>query len=232
MVVAMLLAHLVGDFILQWDRLALWKSREFKGVIFHGFIILIVTWAFTLPFDPTWWRGVLFITIVHFFIDAFQFYVKLPVTPLVRFLLDQFAHYLVIFIALIWAGFLNPSTLGADLLASLKATPLLSALLGYAFITMPVWVFLKFAVYGVIKGSAPNFPDGPNKYIGILERLLIATMIAFGQFLLIPLVALPRLILDWPRVVRSGREPIYTSELIASITLAAAVGFALRWLPI
>lgn len=232
MVVAMLLAHLVGDFILQWDRLAHWKSREFKGIIFHGVIILIVTWAFTLPFDPTWWWGVLFITIVHFFIDAIQYYVKLPVTPLVRFLLDQVAHFLVIFIALIWGGFLSPMSLGRDLLSSINDTPILAALLGYAFITMPAWVFLKFAIYGVVKGSAPNFPEGPNKYIGITERLIIATMIAFGQFLLIPLVALPRLILDWPRVVRSGREPIYTSELIASVTLAAAVGFALRLLPL
>jgi hypothetical protein len=28
MVIGMFLAHLVGDYILQWDGLARWKSRE------------------------------------------------------------------------------------------------------------------------------------------------------------------------------------------------------------
>jgi hypothetical protein len=232
MVIAMLLAHLVGDFILQWDGLARWKSRELKGLIVHGLIILVVTWVFILPFDATWWEGVLFISAIHFVIDAVQFYVKFPVPTLGRFLVDQFLHFLVIFVALIWGGYLGLETLVQDLLASIYATPYLSALLGYALITMPAWVFLKFAIYGLIKGAPPNFPEGPNKFVGIIERLLIVTLVAFGQILLIPLVALPRLILDWPRVVNNGRESIYAIELIASVSLAVAVGLGLRLLPL
>jgi hypothetical protein len=230
MVLAMLLAHLVGDFILQWDRLALWKSRELKGVVFHGTVIWLVTWVFALPFGPEWWWGVLLIGITHFLIDVTQLYVKFPIPALLRFVLDQFFHLLFIFMALVWGGYLNPATLGADLMNSINARPYLAALLGYAFITMPTWVLLKFTIYGLVKGSPPNFPEGPNKFVGILERILITTLIAFGQFLLIPLVALPRLILDWPRVVKSGREPIYASELIASVSLAVVVGFGLRLL--
>jgi hypothetical protein len=158
--------------------------------------------------------------------------VKFPVPTLGRFLVDQFLHFLVIFIALIWGGYLNPATPVKDLIASINATPYLSALLGYALITMPAWVFLKFAIYGLVSGSPPNFPEGPNKFVGITERLLIATLVAFGQFLLIPLVALPRLILDWPKVVNSGRVSIYTSELLASVLLAVGVGLGLRLLPL
>jgi hypothetical protein len=231
MVVAMLLAHLVGDFILQWDRLALWKSRELKGVVFHGLLILVVTWVFTLPFDPAWWQGVLFISITHFIIDVTQLYVKFRIPAIVRFLVDQTFHLLMIFIALTWGGYLNPATPVHDLIASINATPYLSALLGYAFITMPTWVLLKFTIYALVKRCPPDFPEGPNKFVGIAERLMIATLIAFGQFLLIPLVVLPRLILDWPRVVKKCREPLYTGELIASVSLAIAVGFALRFLP-
>jgi hypothetical protein len=231
MVVAMLLAHLVGDFILQWDGLARWKSKEFKGLVVHGLIITVVTWLFILPFDATWWWGVLFISATHFVIDAVQFYVKFPVPTLGRFLIDQSLHFLVIFVALIWGGYLSPETLVQDLLASIYATPYLSALLGYALITMPAWVFLKFAIYGLVNGSPPNFPEGPNKFVGITERLLIATLVAFGQILLVPLVALPRLVLDWPKVVKSGSGRVYTAELIASVLLAVGVGLALRLLP-
>jgi len=55
MVVIMFLAHLVGDYVLQWDRLAQWKSRELKGVLAHGLMVGVVTWLFSLPFDPNWW---------------------------------------------------------------------------------------------------------------------------------------------------------------------------------
>ena len=57
MVIAMFLAHLVGDYILQWDSLAQWKAREFRGVVVHSLILFLVTAAFALPFQPTWWSG-------------------------------------------------------------------------------------------------------------------------------------------------------------------------------
>ena len=46
MIISMFLAHLVGDYILQWDELALWKSREYKGVFVHGLIVSIITFLF------------------------------------------------------------------------------------------------------------------------------------------------------------------------------------------
>ena len=39
MITSMFLAHLVGDYILQWDSLAMWKSREYKGVLAHTLVV-------------------------------------------------------------------------------------------------------------------------------------------------------------------------------------------------
>ena len=61
----------------------------------------------------------------------------------------------------------------------------------------------------------------------ITERVLIATLVAFGQVLLVPLVALPRLVMEWPRVVRGGGDAVYLAELISSMVLAVAVGLGL-----
>lgn len=227
----MFLAHLVGDFVLQWDALAQWKSRELRGVAVHGLIVLVVTWLFSLPFDRTWWWGVLFISGAHFLIDVFQLYVKPRVSPLLRFTLDQLVHVLIILTALVAGGYLSWSSLIPDLVAAAAETPRLTALLGYAFITMPAWVLLKFAVYGLVKGTPPNFPAGPNKFVGIAERLAITTLVAFGQVLLVPLVTLPRLILEWPRVVQGGGDSVYVTELVASVLLAVTVGLSLRLLP-
>jgi hypothetical protein len=228
MVISMLLAHLVGDFILQWDALAQWKSRELAGVAGHAVVVLLVTWLFALPFDPTWWWGVLFIGLAHFLVDAIQFYWRPCIPPIARFALDQTAHLTIILLALIAGGYLRVGSLMPDMVEAAQATPRLTMLLGYAFITMPAWVLLKFTTYGLVKGCAPNFPAGPNKFVGITERVLITTLVVLGQVLLVPLVALPRLIRDWRLAAGDGRDPIYLPELIASAGLAVAVGLALR----
>lgn len=227
MITAMFLAHLVGDYILQWDRLASWKSRELKGIAAHCFIVFIVTWLFALPFDPTWWQGVVFISVAHFIIDASQYWLKPPIAPLGRFILDQIVHILVIITALVAGGYLEPFTVTADLLHGIHSDRLMIYFLGYAFITMPTWVIVKFVAYGLVAGSAPNFLEGTNKYIGILERILITTFVALGQFILVPLVAMPRLLYEWPHVASSERAAIYVTESLASITLAVAIGILL-----
>ena len=230
MITAMFLAHLVGDYILQWDRLALWKSRELKGVLVHGLIVSAVTWLFTLPFNPFWWRGALVISLAHILIDAAQLRFKLPIPPLLRFILDQIAHFIVIILTLNGGGYLSLATLTADLAQIVNNDRALFYLLGYAFITMPAWVLLKFAAYGLVKGAGPVFPGISNKYLGILERILITTFVALGQFILVPLIAAPRLAMEWSTVQDEGETAVYLAEFLASIALAVIIGLVLSQL--
>ncbi len=226
----MFLAHLVGDYVLQWDALAQWKSRELRGVLVHSVVLFAVTALFAFVIEPGWWTGVLLISLSHFTVDAAQFLFRPTLPPLLRFFIDQFLHFFFILLALAWGGFLTWGNLLGDLAAGARETPLLTALLGYAFITMPTWVLLKFVVYGLVKGEAPDFPAGPNKFVGITERVLITTLVLFGQVLLVPLVALPRLVMEWPRVIRGGGDTVYVAELISSMIMAVAVGLALSTL--
>jgi hypothetical protein len=227
MVIAMFLAHLVGDYVLQWDALAEWKSRELNGVIVHSLILFIVTALFALPFHPYWWGGVLLIGLTHFAVDGMWYALKPAISPLLRFIIDQTLHVGFIILALVLGGYLAWGNVWGGIVASARATPLLTGLTGYAFITMPAWVLLKFVVYALVKGQPPNFPAGPNKFVGITERVIITTLVLFGQFLLVPLVALPRLIVEWPRVVDGGGDRVYVTELIASVLLAVGVGLGL-----
>ncbi len=227
MVIAMFLAHLVGDYVLQWDALAQWKSRELRGVVAHSIVLFAVTALFAAPIASDWWWGILLISVSHFLVDAVQFFFRPPIAPLLRFFIDQLLHFLFIIAALVAGGYLVWGEMWAGIVTSARQTPLLTALLGYVFITMPTWVLLKFLVYGLMKGQPPDFPAGPNKYVGIAERVLIATLVAFGQVLLVPLVALPRLVMEWPRVVRGGGDTVYLAELISSMVLAVAVGLGL-----
>jgi Protein of unknown function (DUF3307) len=237
MVIAMYLAHLVGDYVLQWDALARWKSRELKGALAHGMIVLVVTWLLSLPFDTSWWPWVVVIGLTHTAVDAATLWLgkRLPLqgngtVALARYLIDQVVHVGIITLVLVWSGYLAMPSGTAGLMAELRHHRLLVLALGYTFVTLPAWILVQFTVYGLVDGSAPDFSRSANKYMGILERGLITTCVITGQFLLVPLVTLPRLILEGPQVQGSNRATLYVTELLASVTLAVAIGLVLRLL--
>lgn len=232
MVIAMILAHLVGDYVLQWDALAQMKARSMKGVLIHGAIITAVTWLFALPFGRDWWQGVLFISGTHILIDAAQVNFKPSIPPVLRFSIDQALHFMMMFTALIVGGYLTVGSIWPDLVAEAMAMPWLAAVTLYAFVTMPAWVLLKFVVYAVVDHSAPDFPAKPSKFVGIAERVLITTLVALGQGLLIPLVTLPRLVTAWPQAKQHELDRVYMTEFLASAGLAIVAGLGVRLLPL
>jgi len=237
MVIAMYLAHLVGDYVLQWDALARWKSRELKGVLAHGMIVLVVTWLLSLPFDAGWWPWALVIGLTHTAVDAATLWLgkRIPLQgsgalALARYLIDQLVHFSIITLVLVWSGHLAMPSGTAGLMTELRHHRLLVLALGYTFVTLPAWILVQFTVYGLVDGSAPDFSRSTNKYLGILERGLITTCVITGQFLLVPLVTLPRLLLEGPQVRGSNRATLYVTELLASVALAIAIGLVLRLL--
>jgi len=227
MVIALFLSHLVGDYWLQWDGLARWKSREYKGVLVHGLIVLAVTWLFSLPFDVGWWPWVLFIWLTHTAADAIRLRLGSAFPALALFLLDQAVHFSIITFSLHASGYLVVPSLLVDLAPLLYDNRVWVFALGFVFVTMPAWVLVEFTVYGLVKRSAPDFSQVPNKYVSSLERGLMTAFVVLGQFALVPLVALPRLAMEWRQVAGSQRTTVYVTELLASVALAVAVGLGL-----
>ncbi len=234
MVIAMFLAHLVGDYVLQWDGLARWKSREFKGVLAHGLIVLAVTWLFSLWVNPGWWPWALLIGLEHTAVDAAHPWLgrRLPAgaggLALARYLVDQAIHLSAIVLVLVLSGYLSVPSLGTNLISILREDRLGSVILGYAFLTMPAWILVEFVGYGLVDGSVPDLSQPGIKYVTILERGLIMTCVLTGQFVLVPVVTLPRLVLERPLISDQRRAALYVAELLASVSLAVAIGLALR----
>jgi len=50
MLQAMLLSHLLGDYVFQGDRIAAWKNRSLWGVLVHGGIVSAIAWLCSLLF--------------------------------------------------------------------------------------------------------------------------------------------------------------------------------------
>lgn len=103
--------------------------------------------------------------------------------------------------------------------------------LAYAGLAMPAWVILEIVVAGLVTGDPPNFALATNKYTSSLERWLIMTCVLMGQFILVPLVATPRFLLERATVTAEFEQPrlhVYLAKLLASIGLAVALGLMLR----
>jgi hypothetical protein len=224
----------VGDFLLQWDALAAWKSRSVTGAAFHGSIVLAVTLMFAVLIDPAWWPWALLIGLTHIAIDSFWVVFNRRVVVrhgrygLVRLLIDQTLHLTVIISAISLSGYASPIGLPETLVTDVQTHRLWAIALGYVLISLPAWIFIEFVLYGLINGSAPDFNRVKHyKYVGSLERGLIATFVATGQFMLVPVVALPRLVLESPQYFGDSRTTLYVAEWLGSLALAVLIGLAL-----
>ena len=242
MIIAMLLAHLMGDYVLQWDALARWKGASVKGAACHGLIVAMVTLLFAVLIDPAWWPWAVLIGAAHIAIDCCWVVFNRRFAPsnglygLVRLLIDQSLHFAVIAFALFASGYVTltacPASSGIGLPGSIvqevQTHRVWAIALGYVLISMPTWIFIEFIFYGLIDGSAPDFSRvGKYKYVGSLERGLIATFVATGQFTLVPVVALPRLVLESPQYFGNNRSTLYLAEWLGSLAVAVLIGLAL-----
>lgn len=231
MLVAMIIAHLLGDYIFQWDALAQWKSQSIKGVLAHGGVVMVTTLAMAAWVDWSWLGWAALIGVSHVAIDVAHFYfckkysLSDGVTPLVRFLADQLLHFVVIAIVLqvsghaFWAGgevlILRP-------IGFLEMNPFV--VIGYLFLSMPAWILVEFLVFGLLARSAPEFGKYRDKYVGIIERLTVLTLVLAGQLPLIMFVPLPRLIAGESLVSWDGKSGFYLVRLLASFMVALLVG--------
>lgn len=233
MVPVMLLAHLLGDYILQPDILVRWKFRSILGVIAHGGIVTLTGLAFVLLVAPEWWPYALLIGVTHTIIDVLRAQLLRPKRTsweLIWLLLDQLAHVGVIL--LVVAITASPTASELQLHGGRPIdTRFWIYSVGFLILLHPAWVLLRFtarAIWGAT--SIPALPNG-EKYGPMLERVLIATLIVAGQFFLVPLVVLARrvqsvyaqndgllLYIDFPR---------HRAEALMSILLAMFVGFLL-----
>jgi hypothetical protein len=231
---AMVLAHLLGDYVLQWDGLVRWKVRSLLGVAAHGGIVTLVTLLCATLVSPALWPYALVIGLLHTVIDLVRArYLGTPDTlwELAWYVLDQLAHLAVILLVVSWSGAPSPASLTG--IARVLADPRIPAYAnGYLLLLNPAWVLLRFTVRGVWGAEAAPHLGSGEKYGPMLERVLIASLVLLGQFQLAPLVLLPRRLT--PIRMQGGmvgvllRPTGHWAETLLGTALAAAVGAALR----
>jgi hypothetical protein len=171
---ALLLAHVLADFVFQPDWMAR-RKREPKVLATHSVVVLGTTVAATGSLD----LGLVWLAALHVAIDALKAHGKPGLRP---FLLDQAAHLL----ALAALAQARPDIWAGGLWADQTAVPAALALLAGLLLAVRAGGFAvgllmePFARTLPADSKAESLP-GAGRAIGLMERGLIFVLVLTGQ---------------------------------------------------
>lgn len=179
--IKLLLAHLLGDFVLQPNSWVKDKQeRKIKSVYLylhagiHGILVLVLLW------DLSYLLLALLITIVHWGIDLLKIYAEQEQTGLKWFLLDQFFH--IISITGLYIAWSKPDIVWADQFNNMKIWLLLTSVL---WITWVASLAIGKVLQNWTKEISTEGDDSLTQagtWIGILERLFAFLFVITGNW--------------------------------------------------
>ena len=180
--VPLILAHLLGDFLLQPNSWVADKERKKAGSIYLYIHILIHTiLAFIFLWNIQLWWIAATVGITHFLIDWAKLHFQTPKTKRTWFFVDQLLHVLVIALLSVfyfpyfqWGDFFNPENL--------------KLITGIVFLTIPSSIIIKtlISIWTPVTVEHSKLQTeslvNAGKYIGILERLLVFVFILVNHW--------------------------------------------------
>lgn len=178
----LILAHLLGDFLLQPNAWVSHKEKRksasiylYLHVLIHFVLVIIVLWDLKL-----WWIAAV-TGLTHLIIDSAKLHLQTERTKRTWFFVDQALHFLVIagvsalyFPFLRWTDIFSPENMRI-------ATAVI-------FLTVPTSILIKtlISIWTPDDTSAVDQPTdslvNAGKYIGILERLLVFVFILMNHW--------------------------------------------------
>ena len=173
--IKLILAHIIGDFILQPQKWVLHKEthkNKSKFLYWHilvHFLVLIII----LQFNFNYWLGILIIVISHYIIDVTKLLLKPKFNNRLLFGLDQLAHFLII--ALVIKIYI-PYNFNFETLFGTKILLLITAFL---CITKVSSIIMKTIIskWDLKEYTEESSLEHAGAYIGILERLFVFAFI-------------------------------------------------------
>jgi len=179
--IQLILAHLLGDFILQPNSwVADKENRKLKSLYLYFHVLIHTILSFIFLWDlKLWWVAVL-VGISHFIIDACKLSFQKIQTKKRWFFIDQALHVAVIGGVSLYFSEFN--------FEFLKDQEFLKIIMAALFLTSPASIFIKLLlsswtpVTGEENSVQSESLSSAGKYIGILERLLVFTFIVVNHW--------------------------------------------------
>lgn len=171
LLIKLVLAHLIGDFILQplsWVKAK--EKKKLKAWQFYAHLLIHFILIVLLVWDISFLIPALIITLSHGIIDFVKVQYQKESTERLWFAVDQLLHLFIILI--VWYQVENPVlTFGLSQINLLYLTAIV-------FITTPASILIKTLIsqWNPITDKPRSASlQHAGKYIGILERLMVFT---------------------------------------------------------
>jgi len=236
LLMGLILAHLVGDFLLQpraWVeeryRLRHRSPRLLQHAGLHGLLVagvLLVASAGTPRGLAAVLLGTLVVAASHWLIDLAK--ARLPADELRWFLLDQATHLLVLLgLWLAWLGSLAPLRELTDWLATPTVLGMAAA---YLLVTRP----LSIAIALVMQRWSEQLEEtgtlaSAGARIGVLERLLVLTLVLLDQLTAVGFLLAAKSVLRFGDL-RDSRDRKLTEYVLLGTLLSVSTTLVLGML--
>ena len=219
--VGLLLAHFIGDYLLQSGPLCKQKREKKARSWFqyvHALCIALLSWA--AIWDVRQWFVALAIGLTHLLVDIGKSYVKEE--NVWTFVLDQVLHLLVMALA----AWICVNRLGWSVPVWLTPSVLRAEVIAVAGIIC--WRPANFLIRSVLQINQVSIPSDPNTFhagqlIGILERWLILVFILIGHYEVIGFLVAAKSIIRFGDHDRDKTEYFLAGTLL-SIAIAVGCG--------
>ena len=179
--VKLLLAHFIGDFVLQpksWvaekEKHKIRSIKLYAHILLQGILIVVVFW------DGSFWLLALMLMVVHALIDLLKLYFQKESNKSIWFLGDQLLH--LISILIFWFWWFSPPFTFIQGLEDKMVWIYITALLFLTLVSgVMIQVFMAEWSAALQDGNEASL-NNAGKYIGILERLFVFTFVVTGNW--------------------------------------------------
>ena len=227
----LVLAHLIGDFILQFEELYRLKVKSRRGHFWHALIHFLCSLLLVFPYldIPFIWIFITALSVVHYFQDLLKYGIqqKNPKQIFWCFTIDQFAHLFFIATILFFPynfperGF--PRFPALDFFYSGNAVTLCA--IAFITATFKGCYFLHALRRSFFKETRPDhFITSPEAWHGLLERGFVLSVFLFKM-------PVPILVIAWPLALllrASSKKLRNITDFVLSLAYASIVGILFK----
>lgn len=224
----LILAHLLGDFLLQPTAWVMHKEKKkakspalYLHLLVHGVLILTL-----LGFG--FWILAIVLTILHGLVDLTKLYFQKSATKTAWFFIDQLAHFISI-LGIWWLFFRPELSLEWSPSSWIYATALL-------LITQVAGIAIQVGLSNWSKDldlSQESSLKNAGKYIGILERLFVFAFVILGKWEAIGFLLAAKSVFRFGDLRKAKDRKLTEYILIGTLLsfgISIGIGILTRWL--
>jgi len=229
----LLLAHILGDFVLQSNFLVEKRKHNVMYLFLHVIIHAAVLCLIFVDQLPQYYILLSFIVVSHLAIDSLKIWVekKWNCNQAVLFVVDQFLH-ITILVAIVFAKYGIPYDLLQQLLTVKSLLYLIAFLL--TAVVSPVFLKVVFSKWNQQNEFALKKSEtlgNAGLWIGVMERLIIVLFIQVGFLSGIGFLLAAKSIFRFGDLTKA-KDTKFTEYILvgtlASFLIAITIGYILR----